>query len=765
MRAWAITKNSRNTGNRLDSTYKLVKDNGSISTNSMIVLGCLFVNKVMDRMRKVMKMRAVIPISDCKSTCCALVTLICLVFSTAPLAFGATREAVVNLNNEGVRALQSNNLELAEDRLQKCLKLDPSYKKARENMAILYNHRGILLQKNPPKAIVEFHKAQFYQPGNATSSQNLRYIIKALGKDPDSFRDRLALGREARLAGDLIGATVEFGEALKIKDDTAVRLDLGNTYRVLDQLDDAIEQYKIVCSNVGLDSDTKVQSYQSLGRAYLAKKDFQNSIAAYKEAIAINSTDRETLEANRAVWEEMLRNDPTSVANHVGLGQAYAYLGDFAAARSETLQALVFDKNNEQARQLLNKIEGGHPQRVPQEASNRRNSSGASGNIGAVGTNSARTESGAITSGESEADRQKRIHEQAERIAAARLAKKQAEDAEALRLADELYAQKAKEQQNHQQTQTNAATQAQTSAATKLQPSKTASIDRPIRDKWAVVVGVSQFKDPTIPPLKYSAKDARDFYNYLISDGNFKPDHVRLLTNEKATRERIFTEIGDKFLPHVVGQDDLVVLYFATHGSGAEHDVRRSNYLVAYDTPKTLLYADGIEMQKLLDQLQDRTHADRVLIVLDACHSGGADPNARALGDNSAAMDINSVSIGRGNIILSSSQPDELSWESKRYQNGVFTKQLINSLSKDPGVLSAFEKVKDVVADEVLQTFGQHQTPRVKADGWEGKELRLNLPATKPVTVSAEVKQSIGPDSKDTDPLKAPARSTALGGH
>ncbi len=295
--------------------------------------------------------------------------------------------------------------------------------------------------------------------------------------------------------------------------------------------------------------------------------------------------------------------------------------------------------------------------------------------------------------------------------------------------------------------------------------SNSSSIDRPIRDKWAVVVGVSKFKDPAIPSLKYSAKDARDFYNYLITTANFKPDHVRLLTNEKATRERIFTEIGDKFLPHVVGRDDLVVLYFATHGSGAEHDVRRSNYLVAYDTPKNLLYADGIEMQKLLDQLQDRTHADRVLIVLDACHSGGADPNARALGDNSAAMDINSVSIGRGNIILSSSQPDELSWESKRYQNGVFTKQLINSLSKDPGVLSAFDKVKDVVADEVLQTFGQHQTPRLKADGWEGKELRLNLPATKPVTVSAEVKQSVGPDSKDAESLKAPPRSSAPRNH
>ncbi len=372
--------------------------------------------------------------------------------------------------------------------------------------------------------------------------------------------------------------------------------------------------------------------------------------------------------------------------------------------------------------------------------------------------------------------REERIKLDAQKMAADLLAKNKAaaaaKAAEAQHLADEAAVKRMAQQLVAQQTkQQGTAVEGTSSTAPPAAVSSSklsldnSSTDRPIRDKWAVVIGVGKFKDQTIPPLRYSAKDARDFYNYLVTKGNFKPDHVRLLTDEKATRERIITEIGDTFLPHVVGQDDLVLLYFASHGSGAEHDVRRSNYLVAYDTKKTRLHADGIEMQKLLDELQDRTHADRVLIVLDACHSGGADPNSRALGDNGAAVDVNSFAIGRGNIILTSSHPDELSWESKRYPNGVFTKTLIETLSKESGVLASFGKVKDVVSDEVRQSYGVSQTPYLKSDGWEGKELRISLPATRPITISEEVKNSLEPDSKNVDAIKDPANDKLPGHH
>src|SRR5262249_52873594 len=88
-------------------------------------------------------------------------------------------------------------------------------------------------------------------------------------------------------------------------------------------------------------------------------------------------------------------------------------------------------------------------------------------------------------------------------------------------------------------------------------------------DKWAVVIGLSRFADASVPPLKYCAKDAQDFYDYLTdpNQGHFEKDHVKLLVNEDATKINIMDVIGDSFLPHGAAPGDLVLIYLSTHGS------------------------------------------------------------------------------------------------------------------------------------------------------------------------------------------------------
>lgn len=107
---------------------------------------------------------------------------------------------------------------------------------------------------------------------------------------------------------------------------------------------------------------------------------------------------------------------------------------------------------------------------------------------------------------------------------------------------------------------------------------------------------------PGIPKLKYSSKDARDFYDYLVdpTQGKFKPDHVRLLLNRNATKINIMDALGDSFLPHAANPKDLVVIYLSTHGSPAGADIRGVNYIVAADTQLRKLFATGIEMNQLL---------------------------------------------------------------------------------------------------------------------------------------------------------------------
>jgi hypothetical protein len=275
------------------------------------------------------------------------------------------------------------------------------------------------------------------------------------------------------------------------------------------------------------------------------------------------------------------------------------------------------------------------------------------------------------------------------------------------------------------------------------------STDRPIQDKWALVIGISNFQDKGVPSLRYAAKDAQDFANFLVTDGGFAKDHVRLLLNQEATFRRVLSELGDKFLPRVAKPDDLVVVYFSGHGSPGSADVRGKSYLVVYDTEKSNLYASGLEIQGLAQVIKDRVDSDRVCLVLDACHSGAASTGAKSgFGEN----EFSPVQVfqGTGQLVICSSSAGQQSWESKRYNNGVFTGNLIKALkSQGPrGSLGeAFESMKDSVANEVKQDDGVSQTPVLKSD-WNGNALRFCAPPAEPRSFPQDVKEILQADSK-----------------
>ena len=284
-----------------------------------------------------------------------------------------------------------------------------------------------------------------------------------------------------------------------------------------------------------------------------------------------------------------------------------------------------------------------------------------------------------------------------------------------------------------------------------------APVAEPVHDKWAIVVGISKFEKPSVPPLKYSAKDARDFYDYLIKEANFQPDHVRLILDEKATRRRILSELDNMFLGRVARPDDLIVLFFSTHGSPAQLDKMGKNFIVAYDTEPNELFATGIEMQAMTRDLKERVDAKRVLLVLDACHSGGTTAKGIHRVGN---FDTDALAIGTGQMVICSSEPDQQSWESKRYNNGVFTRKLLDALrskGRDTSIEEAFSAATSSVQDEVRQDYpGVRQTPVIRSK-WSGEKLIL---AVKPVA-AGPIPESVVFDL-EPDSTKATASMAAV---
>ncbi|HEY9712421.1 MAG TPA: caspase family protein, partial [Chroococcales cyanobacterium] len=85
---------------------------------------------------------------------------------------------------------------------------------------------------------------------------------------------------------------------------------------------------------------------------------------------------------------------------------------------------------------------------------------------------------------------------------------------------------------------------------------------------------------------------------------------------------------------------------------------------------------------------------------------------------------IREMVIGDGQIVIASSEADQISWESKNYPNGVFTRQLIDALRARPTISDAYAYMKDKVYQEVLRDRGVQQRP-VLIKQWVGPDPAL----------------------------------------
>jgi hypothetical protein len=244
-----------------------------------------------------------------------------------------------------------------------------------------------------------------------------------------------------------------------------------------------------------------------------------------------------------------------------------------------------------------------------------------------------------------------------------------------------------------------------------------------VRSKWAVVIGVSQFRDRRLKLLPYTTKDAQDFAAVLADGryGRFPADHVHLITDENATTVRIKTELN--WLARTAAPEDLAVVYLATHGSKREKDIAGVNYILTYDTdvsnPDTL-YATALPMVEVADVVRTRMKARKAAVFLDVCHSGGAMAASGAAGLTSAASPatLDRIREGVGRVIISSSKVDEVSWESDRFKNGYFTYYLIQALKQGAAsvpLTRIYESVRERVYAAAQAERNVGQTPVMSA--------------------------------------------------
>lgn len=195
-------------------------------------------------------------------------------------------------------------------------------------------------------------------------------------------------------------------------------------------------------------------------------------------------------------------------------------------------------------------------------------------------------------------------------------------------------------------------------------------------------VGINQYQNSSYS-LNYAKPDALAFTEKLAHSGKtiFKSiNRVEIYDND-ATKENI--EKGFRSIIARAKPEDVFLFYYAGHGTLDEEN-NEEYYLVPTDITKLYgdpaqLHAKGISATELKGFLT-QVRSQKQIILMDACHSGGA---LKTMTVRSAAADekaIVQLARSSGVVMIASSGTKQFATEFAELKHGVFTYALLEAL-------------------------------------------------------------------------------------
>jgi hypothetical protein len=241
---------------------------------------------------------------------------------------------------------------------------------------------------------------------------------------------------------------------------------------------------------------------------------------------------------------------------------------------------------------------------------------------------------------------------------------------------------------------------------------------------FAVVIGIDKYKN--LPPLKYAANDACEFYRYLTEVNQIPKDHVWLLLDEEATLDKIRRTLGT-LLRRSAGKDDTVIIFLAGHGA-TETDPSSPDgdglekYILPMNADPMDLYSSAMPMSEVARIFQ-RISSERLVFIGDTCYSGASGGRTILAGGTRATVSsafLERLSQGKGRVILTASDANEVSAEKDELKHGVFTYYLLEGLRGKADVdgdgLITVDEIYRYVSEKVPQATGQDQHPVRKGE-------------------------------------------------
>jgi WD40 repeat protein len=204
-----------------------------------------------------------------------------------------------------------------------------------------------------------------------------------------------------------------------------------------------------------------------------------------------------------------------------------------------------------------------------------------------------------------------------------------------------------------------------------------------------LTVGISHYNEDYAKKLRlhYADRDAHDLASAIVStQGSLYQVQPQVLLDKDATKLGILRALGVMRANMAANTGaDLAVIHFSGHGAMVDGKL----YLLPQDvnaTDAAAIKASALSADDLRDELHEIAKSGRVLVLLDACHSGATTMNGAAIALN---VDALRTSLAAANVtVLTSSKGSETSEERDIWQHGAFTKALLDAFN-DPAADTA----------------------------------------------------------------------------
>lgn len=190
---------------------------------------------------------------------------------------------------------------------------------------------------------------------------------------------------------------------------------------------------------------------------------------------------------------------------------------------------------------------------------------------------------------------------------------------------------------------------------------------------FVVAIGVGDYNDPKLPKLRFTCKDAKDFSKAITSKKGlpYEDVQVKTLCDNEATRADIFEAM--EWLKQESSPNDVCIFFFAGHGMRDEKD---RFYFMPYGCKADKLY-ECFSASDFRNEAED-IHG-KLIAFVDACYSGALFEGGRSAATTHFIEQLKRSKNGM--LLYASSSSDTKSREDESWENGAFTKALVEALN------------------------------------------------------------------------------------